>query len=495
MSAVKTGAAKQLEQAIWFDPFNQHPTPALLKKLPKSHVSGPLSVVVPRRYGDHARCHSDVAHDYRIALYIATKLAPAGCWVATEEELPDVLNSSKDTIDCIRLRCETADFAKALEAIGNFAELYPESDEDDGIDVVDELGGFHDELHGGNVEIPLELGEIADTYMANCLSGWDEEGDSEDDPKDRPYQHHYWSSFEGKALGLQVICSEYVWIFKSAADFQTFFNRVTASVPIPARFDRAHVIKLRGYPKKILYSRRTAVRLSAAREKVSDAKIYLTAQGGCENPRVARWRLAEDGRFALAELAESKGIIVTSLHPESRQLESEALFRSVLRAESDLETLREAVDLSESKAVDWASLSDEAFEQLAYDLVHADTELNAHSLRKLGTANSRDGGRDLEFWSYDRRRSERRRWIGQCKLVRTGKAFGTTQLDSVSDIIAQYDAGGYLLIASSLVESTVYDRLEGIGRRDEVMTLVWSKLELERKLFSHPTIRRKYFSK
>lgn len=84
------------------------------------------------------------------------------------------------------------------------------------------------------------------------------------------------------------------------------------------------------------------------------------------------------------------------------------------------------------------------------------------------------------------------KWIAQCKLIRDGGSLTSKKVE-VSDTVDQYGAGGFCVMTSGVIDSTLYDKLDGIASNREIQTGTWSKLELERFLIRHPTIYQRYF--
>lgn len=158
-----------------------------------------------------------------------------------------------------------------------------------------------------------------------------------------------------------------------------------------------------------------------------------------------------------------------------------------------LETLRKVSGESGEFSLPWHELTDEAFEDLCYDVIRCCGRYDGSSVRKVGKTKSRDGGRDLLFQSQEEPFFWRpaTQWIGQCKLIRNGSSL-TGKLQ-VSDVIAQYGAGGYCIMTSGLIDATLHDKLDGISRNRNVAIDRWDKMRLERFLAHRSEIRKRYF--
>jgi hypothetical protein len=86
-----------------------------------------------------------------------------------------------------------------------------------------------------------------------------------------------------------------------------------------------------------------------------------------------------------------------------------------------------------------------------------------------------------------------RKWIFQCKLVKNGGSLGATRLLDVGDMLEHYDAGGFGVMTSALIDATLYDKLDVICDRRRVKQYHFSRIELERALAQHNTLKKRYF--
>lgn len=157
-------------------------------------------------------------------------------------------------------------------------------------------------------------------------------------------------------------------------------------------------------------------------------------------------------------------------------------------------SLSTAVGISASLDCDWTSLSDEDFEQLCYDLIFLHPKFDAETIRKLGKSRSRDGGRDIEVFEVSRwLREKPRKWIFQCKLVKSSSSLGGSKLQDVGDMLELYGAEGFGVLTSATIDATLFDKLDGICRRRGVQQYHMSVLELERALSRNPNIKNRFF--
>ena len=143
-------------------------------------------------------------------------------------------------------------------------------------------------------------------------------------------------------------------------------------------------------------------------------------------------------------------------------------------------------------ACSWDKLDDNQFEELCYDVInyrHQPTKI-----LKMGKSRSRDGGRDIVFHTTGRAGQPPVKWIVQCKLIRDGSSLAGSKVQ-VADPVDQYGAGGFCVMTSGVIDSTLYDKLEGVARNRGIEIDWWSRLELERFLARHTELRDRYFGK
>lgn len=151
------------------------------------------------------------------------------------------------------------------------------------------------------------------------------------------------------------------------------------------------------------------------------------------------------------------------------------------------------IGLKESIFCEWSQLDDELFEGLCYDLIYYDPRFDNKTIRKMGKSRSRDGGRDIVVYSKDRVGYKPEKFIFQCKLLKNDRSLTAAKVQDISDIIEQYDADGYGIYTSGIIDSTLFDKVDKISNRKKVKTILSSRYELERYLSMLPQIKARYF--
>lgn len=151
------------------------------------------------------------------------------------------------------------------------------------------------------------------------------------------------------------------------------------------------------------------------------------------------------------------------------------------------------IGLKENISCDWSRIDDESFEELCYDLIYYDPIFDNKTIRKMGKSRSRDGGRDIVVYTRERIGYKPQKFIFQCKLIKSNSSLTATKVLDISDIIEQYEADGYGIFTSGVIDSTLFDKIDKISSRRQLKTLLSSKYELERDLSMLPQLKDRYF--
>jgi hypothetical protein len=165
------------------------------------------------------------------------------------------------------------------------------------------------------------------------------------------------------------------------------------------------------------------------------------------------------------------------------------------KAETILNDIGKTADFlkKDDLSCSWDQITDDQFEELCYDIIIQSERFNPNTIRKMGKSKSRDGGRDItieesRFFSL----GLPKKYIVQCKLVKTGKSLSGSKIN-MSDTIDQYEAKGYIVMTNGVIDPTLFDKLDMIAKTKEVKTDTWSKYEIERFLARRPDIKKRYF--
>lgn len=159
------------------------------------------------------------------------------------------------------------------------------------------------------------------------------------------------------------------------------------------------------------------------------------------------------------------------------------------------ESIEEALGLSGKHQFDWRTLDDEQFETLCYDIIYAHPGFDHETIRKMGNSRSRDGGRDIVVWTQPiAYREPSKKFVFQCKLVTSKKSLGKRDVTDIGDMLDQYDAEGFGIMTSVVIDSTLFDAADAICKRRNISQKHFSAFEIERLLRQKPQLRAKFFA-
>ncbi|MGM0582794.1 MAG: restriction endonuclease [Bacteroidota bacterium] len=157
-----------------------------------------------------------------------------------------------------------------------------------------------------------------------------------------------------------------------------------------------------------------------------------------------------------------------------------------------LSSIEDELVIESQICIDWSDFDDEIFEQLCYDIIYHSSKFDRNTIRKMGKSRSRDGGRDILVYTRSISGEKPRKYIFQCKLSKRENSINTSNVGSISDVIDQYGADGYGLICNCYIDSTLFDRLDGISNNRCIDIETWSCFEVERFLSRRPNLKQRY---
>ncbi|MPT35578.1 MAG: hypothetical protein E2604_10950 [Flavobacterium sp.] len=151
------------------------------------------------------------------------------------------------------------------------------------------------------------------------------------------------------------------------------------------------------------------------------------------------------------------------------------------------------IGLKDSISCNWSQLNDESFEELCYDIIYYDPKFDNKTIRKMGKSRSRDGGRDIVVYTHERIGYKAEKFIFQCKLIKSDSSLTATKVLDISDIVEQYEADGYGIFTSGVIDATLFDKIDKIANKRQLKIALSSKYEMERDLSMLPKLRDRYF--
>ncbi|HZH17214.1 MAG TPA: restriction endonuclease [Archangium sp.] len=351
---------------------------------------------------------------------------------------------------------------------------------------------------------PICLPELADCFVANFIHGTLYYEEEESWNKKFPtWRYGFWKSALSRELGYDLYTStdsQGVWIVLSDRDkAERLLSRYGGFSETGCKLYPAESLRLNdGSP--ILLSGRSSVyapiqSIEGALEcwrKHLQGKKRKPKSGKIQQPgswHDLSWRMTEDGQAVVASRDDVQLVVFCGL---GATLRPEQLQDILVQLESSADRLRQLVGLPLSPLCNWDLIDEERFEELCYDVLRRVGVFDEQTIRKHGKTRSRDGGRDIEIWTRSRLGKPGVKWIFQCKYLSNSRSLGAGRVD-MSDVVEQYGAGGFGVMTNSVIDSTLYDKMDAIAARRGLEVKYWSGLELERFIAPRQDLLRRYF--
>ena len=408
--------------------------------------------------------------------------------------------------------------------------LFPLSDLDLDDDYPVDLYNEYEEFRGNLENRILRFPELGDLYRGNCVAGQE---DSYHYSLDRDYFielhskypeeiHYFWRSFLSNEIGYDFYVSQKSWIVPLGVDIKELLKRYGGfknEVPDleaaeylsllncpPIAFQNKNLII---FPESDVYQAQKCAEYmwfeSPECDKIRDnmrAKIIqlgidittipflLNSYINQENrTQIQKNLLSIEGDVLIVQDRIAQYILFPKTLKKIKPEDGEKYLESISKLSESLRTL---IGRTTDIACPWDKLDDNQFEELCYDVVNYRHQPS--KILKMGKSRSRDGGRDIVFHTTGRAGQPPVKWIVQCKLIRDGSSLAGSKVQ-VADPVDQYGAGGFCVMTSGVIDSTLYDKLEGVARNRGIEIDWWSRLELERFLARHTELRDRYFGK
>ncbi|EGF95691.1 MULTISPECIES: restriction endonuclease [Brevundimonas] len=375
------------------------------------------------------------------------------------------------------------------------------------IDAIDaEISELEDTISERVAKCP----DIVDWYLSNLVLGANYEWRSESPEyvrqqfADYPERRFgYFRSAHSTSVGASCFAGEKGWLLPAGRDLDVIFDatgqKCRMAEFLPATFVQAGgtetlCVAGQAAPFPMAAFLQGAGCIDAVQRDGGDVDDEFDPPRTLELIRFLQGRsrlwLHASGALALVEGQDFHQLLLIDAQPvRSTQLVKQA--QAIGKMQS---RLLEAGGLGQSIQCAWGTLTDDEFEELCYDIVRLHPKIDAERVRKMGKSRSRDGGRDIV--AFERRSSAREqfKWIFQCKLVSDGRSLGGTRLTDIGDMLDQYEANGFGVMTSALIDATLYDKIDALCSRRSILRRDYSVLELERELHARPDLRARYFA-
>jgi hypothetical protein len=390
-----------------------------------------------------------------------------------------------------------------------------DDNEESSMELGDDLQVFGMNLSSDQI---LTFPELADAYMLNLIVGiydWDLDSDEEQKHyEEYPEQEfNFCYSFVSPHVNYAVYISSWAWIIPSYSSHQEsipdldqlllLYGGFGSKLPVMQEADVFSIgilepvvlnkLIMMLFPKESYEIARKCANailkkmMTFTSKEYSEKSVYPFQ---APRPFLSfSIKLSEEGRLMIIrdDIAQYVFFGLVSLN----NLQEE-------RYKFALEQLSEKIGYLAGNGIDiscyWERIDDDLFEQLCYDLIIHSSDFDPDTRQKMGKSRSRDGGRDIEVYTYSRLNQPRRKWIIQCKLVKRGATLPGSKIQ-VSDVIDQYGAGGFCIMTNGVIDATLHDKLDGISRNRKIGIEKWDYLKIERLLATpkYRNIKKRYF--
>lgn len=468
-----------------------------------------------------------IADDYLFALYFGESISPF-C-----QEISCTIEHGRE---CHRVIFDVHPIKEEATLNGLASEILRFCDTDD-----DKESGrrFWDTLEEFRIDLSpdqiLTFPELADEYMVNLIAGTYDWGFDADEEREHYAQYPeeefgFFRSYISPHVNYAVYTSTWAWIVPSYSMYREFIPDLDQLLLLYAGFgnklpvmQEANVFSI-GVLQPVILNKWVMMlfpreNYEVARECANAILKKMTTVTKREHleksvslfhaprPLLAfSVRLSEDGhlmiiRDEIAQYIFFRNSPDTSFREGLNSLSKGLNSLSNLQEESykfALEQLSEKIGYLAGHSVDiscpWEKIDDDLFEQLCYDLIIHSPDFDPDTRQKMGKSRSRDGGRDIEIYTYSRLNRPRRKWIIQCKLLKRGATLAGSKIQ-VSDVIDQYGAGGFCIMTNGVIDATLHDKLDGISRNRHIEIEKWDYLKIERLLATpkYRNIKKRYF--
>lgn len=427
-----------------------------------------------------------------------------------------------------QIRCSANDIDGLTESLIFSSKLLNNETTDDArmLEFKDGILGYEDSLNKRLFAFP----DIINRYWANLINGayWEiasEFYESEDEFFRITYKKHpehrfeFWRSAKAKTFNAPIYISTESWIVPPTTDLIKALQ-VYSGLNFRLELNDAEKVEYNG--RIILLTNNAAVYFNETPKLIKAIECTQTALAKYsstnikrlpQEPQISLWdgiydkktrRRSTKQRFEPSllsfKVSEFGDLIVAKYQGFSHVFfvrnalsfeEIKELDHYLFPAFAKTQTL---IANSISNNCNWLELNDDSFEELCYDILYCHPKFDSATIQKMGKSRSRDGGRDITIRSKGTPTSESKLYIFQCKFLSSSSSLTASKIPNAANVIMQYDAKGYGVFTTAVIDATLYDMLEGFRKTNNTdVSITMSKYELERHLNLHQTIKSKYF--
>lgn len=511
-------------QDIWDNKIDEA---TLLKTI---KCRGEIEIVFPLESIGSTQSYLDIINDYIMVSYCSEKIAS---FVKIKKgEITTINGYSAD----FTIICTPHDTKNLVKHLIYFSPFF--SREDDELSDEDRIS-FYDEIEEYSLNFNKQyfvFPELANNYWANLINGayWEiaEYYDSEDEFFKKTYrkypEHKYgfWKNALSTKYDETIYFSTENWIIPPKSNIIQAL-KVYSGLETDLILEKAEIINYKGFyvivnsssavwfkKSGVLFKSISCIEKTHFRnekqlptnpeEDLDDAQLSIFSEYPSQRKRKRinhnfnsipldsekfQYHLSEFGDLVLVEYLGFSYVffIQDNLNFEEMKELNEHLnpFHS---------KIQNLIGQSCLGKCNWDELDDDTFEELCYDIIYCHPKFDSTTIQKMGKSKSRDGGRDIVVKTKKTPTTESELFIIQCKFTNNSNSLSASKLPNAGNVIMQYGAKGYGVFTSTVIDSTLYDMLDGFKNKMGLDTSIrWSKYELERFFNMNQQLKNKYF--
>ncbi|MCW3075114.1 MAG: hypothetical protein JWP69_2183 [Flaviaesturariibacter sp.] len=444
---------------------------------------------------ERARHYSDLATYYLEASLICEQIADLGKTKSFKVDW----NSGHHPIAQFVIVPE--DLESLSELLFEFTRALSGEDEDDAFSWMESLEEYKDEIKKRQLKFP----ELADDYFANLINGAYGEYESQtDEPeefrsniaKDNPeHLFGFWKCMYSDVIQQDFYVSSESWIIPPQSDLKKILKKHSSIARL--NLERGNIFSLNGGYYLINENYVLSISFPALAKALHCISHVFNEERSLNDQH--NWLYHLNGTYEIS-ISDFAGFVLFSFNGYNIILwnQHKLSFNDInllnRSAAAIFQITSALIGLKDTIACDWTQLNDETFEELCYDIIYYDPRFDHKTIRKMGKSRSRDGGRDLEVYTQARLGYKPEKYIFQCKLLKPDTSLTPSKVQGISDIVEQYEANGYGIFTSGVIDPTLFDRIDAIAKRKNINTELASKYELERTLALLPKLKERYFN-
>lgn len=460
----------------------------------KLFISENSSGFIFQKVIERARHYSDLSTYYLEASYICEEIALLG----KSRSFKVDWNSGYHPV--AQFVIVPQQLEKLHELLFDFSQVLSGENDDEVLGWIESLDEYKDNMRKRNLQFP----ELADDYFANLINGaYNEYESNYDDPdefrttiaKETPeHLFGFWKCMHSDVIKQDFYVSTESWIIPPTSDLKKVLRKHSSIKNIA--LENGSMFSLNG--GYYIINENYVIRISFP----SLAKAFQCIAYVFNNERTLyeqhEWLFNLATTYAV-KISDFANFVLFSLNGFNVILwnQTELTFNDINLLNKDaaaiFHTTSALIGLTSTIACPWDQLNDEMFEQLCYDIIYYNPKFDNTTIRKMGKSRSRDGGRDIVVYTQPRLGYSKEKYIFQCKLIKSGSSLTAKKVPDISDIIEQYEADGYGIFTSGVIDATLYDKIDAIFRRKNIGRELLSINELERLLTRFPKLKKRYF--